>query len=65
MKLRKSFPLAVAKTPAKPARHVVVTHQLTGFGSVDVDWKMLSLKEFVIEDEHLGAPKHYHAIIKL
>ena len=28
-------------------------------------WKILSLKAFVLEDEHPGAPKHYHAINKI
>lgn len=29
------------------------------------DWKILSSKTFVLEDEHPGAPKHYHAINKI
>ena len=29
------------------------------------DWKILSVKTFVLEDEHPGAPKHYHAINKI
>lgn len=29
------------------------------------DWKLLSFKAFVLEDEHPGAPRHYHAINKI
>lgn len=29
------------------------------------DWKLLASKEFVLEDEHPGAPRHYHAINKI
>ncbi len=29
------------------------------------DWKILSFKTFVLEDEHPGAPRHYHAINKI
>ncbi len=29
------------------------------------DWKILNFKSFVLEDEHPGAPKHYHAINKI
>lgn len=29
------------------------------------DWDMLDHKEFVLEDEHAGEPKHFHAINKI
>jgi cyclopropane fatty-acyl-phospholipid synthase-like methyltransferase len=29
------------------------------------DWEMIDHKEFILEDEHPGAPKHYHAINKI
>lgn len=29
------------------------------------DWEVISHKEFVLEDEHPGAPKHFHAINKI
>lgn len=29
------------------------------------DWEIIDHKEFVLEDEHPGAPKHYHAINKV
>jgi hypothetical protein len=29
------------------------------------DWEIIDHKEFVLEDEHPGAPKHYHAINKI
>ncbi len=29
------------------------------------DWEMIAHKEFVLEDEHPGAPKHFHAINKI
>lgn len=29
------------------------------------DWKIICYKSYVLEDEHPGAPKHYHAINKI
>jgi len=29
------------------------------------DWEIINHKEFVLEDEHPGAPKHFHAINKI
>ncbi|QHQ62963.1 methyltransferase domain-containing protein [Anaerocolumna sedimenticola] len=29
------------------------------------DWKIIDHKEFILEDEHAGVPKHYHAINKI
>ncbi len=29
------------------------------------DWEIVNHKEFVLEDEHPGASKHFHAINKI
>lgn len=55
------------KVPASPdieefAVGLADEGELQGFYQ---DWKILSLKTFVLEDEHPGAPKHCHAINKI